>query len=123
MVCEVDQRDAFIGMIKVGKQTRVFPFCTSAHKGQKLIKTMLAAEEASYHLPVFICRTDCEHRKGSGKRIRALDHSISISDAEKTSHVDHNEGRRTWLVPPGRNLVLDSIDEEVCDQLHRLPGS
>ena len=30
LICDVDQRDALIGMIKVGKQTHVFLFCTSA---------------------------------------------------------------------------------------------
>lgn len=28
-------------------------------------------------------------------------------------HMDHNEGRRTGLVPPGRYLGLDSFDEEM----------
>lgn len=83
VICDVDQRDALIGMIKVGKQTHVFLFCTSAHEGQKLIKTMLGAKKASYHLPPLVCRTDSEHRKGSGRRIHALDHSILVSDAEK----------------------------------------
>lgn len=45
---DVDQRDALTGMIKVGEQTHVFLFCTNAHKEQKLIKTMLGAEEALY---------------------------------------------------------------------------
>lgn len=83
MICDVDQRDALIGMIKVGKRTHVFLFCTSGHKGQKLIKKMLGAEEASYHLPPLVCRTDREHRKGSGKRIYALNHSVLLPDAEK----------------------------------------
>lgn len=73
VICDVDQRDALIGMIKVGKQTHVFVFCTSVHDGQKLIKTMLRAEEASYDLPPLDCRTACEHRKGSGKRVCVSD--------------------------------------------------
>lgn len=60
VICVVDQRDALIGMLKVGKQTHVFLFYTSAHKGQKLIKTMLGAEEAFYWIFLLVNRTDWE---------------------------------------------------------------
>lgn len=57
MICDVDQRDALIGMNKAVKQTHVFLFCISAHKGWKLIKAMLGVEESSYHLHSLDCRT------------------------------------------------------------------
>lgn len=80
-ICDVDQRNDLIGMIKVGKETHVFPFFTSAYEGQKLMKTMLGAEEASYHIPCLVCRS--EHKKGSGNSMHILSSSIPFSSAEK----------------------------------------
>lgn len=80
-ICDVDQRNYLIGMIKVGKETHVFLFFTSAYEGQKLMQTMLGAEEASYHIPPLVCRS--EHRKGSGKSMHILNGSIPFSSAEK----------------------------------------
>lgn len=41
---------------------------------------------------------------------------FSYQMQKQTCLVDHNASRSTGLVPPGRNPVLDSFDEEVCDQ-------
>lgn len=57
VICDVDQRNDLIGMIKVGKQTHVFLSFISAYEGQKLMRIMLGAEEASYHLPPSVYKT------------------------------------------------------------------
>lgn len=88
-ICDVDQRNDLIGMIKVGKETHVFLFFTSAYKGQKLMRTMLGAEEASYHLPPLVCRTV------STKRAQDEKHAHP-----KPIHSIFKSGKRfaTWII-------------------------